>query len=363
MELLLVAAVALLSFANGANDNFKGVATLWGAGRTTYGRALAWATTFTVLGSVAAIWLASELAARFNGSNLLAKEIYAEIPFLAAVATGAGATVLLAARFGLPISTTHALTGSLVGAGIVAAGVGGVKFASLGSGVVAPLLFSPVISLLLTLGLYPLVARLAKASPAPDCVCVDEAQPAALPVGASAAVAVAAPPELRVARAEECETGTEVARLTMSDALHWLSGAAISFARGVNDTPKIAALLLVAAAGAVQLNYTLVGVAMAVGGILGAASVARTMSKKITPMATREAVTANLVAASLILAASKFALPVSTTHVTSGAIFGIGMLRRQEADWRRVRDVLLSWVGTLPMGAALAGLMYWILSS
>jgi PiT family inorganic phosphate transporter len=53
MQYLLIAAVALLSFANGANDNFKGVATLWGAGRTGYKRALAWATIFTFLGSIA----------------------------------------------------------------------------------------------------------------------------------------------------------------------------------------------------------------------------------------------------------------------------------------------------------------------
>ena len=52
MTYLLIGAVTLLSFANGANDNFKGVATLWGAGRTSYRRALAWATGFTLLGSV-----------------------------------------------------------------------------------------------------------------------------------------------------------------------------------------------------------------------------------------------------------------------------------------------------------------------
>ncbi len=55
MAFLLIAAVALLSFANGANDNFKGVATLWGAGRTSYRRALAWATGFTFLGSLVAV--------------------------------------------------------------------------------------------------------------------------------------------------------------------------------------------------------------------------------------------------------------------------------------------------------------------
>ena len=89
----------------------------------------------------------------------------------------------------------------------------------------------------------------------------------------------------------------------------------------------------------------------------GASRVARTMSKKITPMATAEAVSANLVAAALVALASPFALPVSTTHVTSGGIFGIGLLRRQEADWSKVRDILLSWAATLPLGAVMASLI------
>ncbi len=80
---------------------------------------------------------------------------------------------------------------------------------------------------------------------------------------------------------------------------------------GLNDTPKIAALLLVAAAGAVKLSWAVVAAAMVLGGALGAARVAQTMSKKITPMATQEAVTANLVAAALVTLASGFALPVS----------------------------------------------------
>ncbi len=365
MTYLLIGAVTLLSFANGANDNFKGVATLWGAGRTSYQRALAWATAFTLLGSLAAIWIAAGLVAKFNGSKLVDAVIYAQLPFLAAVALGAAGTVLLASRVGLPISTTHALTGALVGAGVTAAGFAQVRFAALGSGVVLPLLFSPVIALLLTLVVYPLVIRIGRLAGNRDCLCVDQPQAVAIAAASSAfsaETALQVPPGVRWAPAAECETGAEVARLSMADGLHWFSGAAISFARGLNDTPKIAAVLLVAAAGAVELDYLLVGLAMAVGGVLGAARVARTMSQKITPMATPEAISANLVAAGLVTLASHFALPVSTTHVTSGGIFGIGVLRRGQADWQKVREILLSWVVTLPIGAALAMGCYWLLA-
>lgn len=362
MELLLLAAVGLLSFANGANDNFKGVATLWGSGRTSYVRALAWASIFTFLGSVTAIWFAAGLVPKFNGSSLLAKEIYMQLPFLAAVALGAAATVLLASRLGLPISTTHALTGALVGAGAIATGFTQLNLAALGWGIVAPLLFSPLVALGLTLSVYPLMARVGALAMNRDCVCVDEPiAVAAVPTGAALSATVTMPPAIRWENATQCETGSEVVRFQPADALHWLSGAAISFARGLNDTPKIVALLLVAAAGAVKLNFAVVAAAMAAGGMLGAARVAKTMSKRITPMATQEAVTANLVAAALVTLASGFALPVSTTHVTSGSIFGIGILRRGEADWRRVREILLAWVATLPMGAALAAVTLWLL--
>jgi len=366
VKLLLIAAVALLSFSNGANDNFKGVATLWGAGLTSYQRALAWATTFTFLGSLVAIWLGKGLAAKFSGASLVAREIYTQPAFLAAVALAAAGTVLVASRLGLPISTTHALTGALVGAGVTAAGFAQVRFAALGTGVVLPLLFSPLVSLLGTLAVYPLVRKLPGSR---DCICVDEPQVVALAAAAAAssgaqvslARAIAAPPMVRVAPVSECNTGNEAVRLSITDSLHWLSGAAISFARGLNDTPKIAAVLLVAAASAVTLDYGMVALAIALGGALGAARVAQTMSKKITPMATEQAVTANLVAASLVTLASRFALPVSTTHVTSGGLFGIGLLRRGEADWRKVRDIVLAWVATLPLGAALAVVFYRLL--
>ncbi len=362
MKFLLIAAVALLSFANGANDNFKGVATLWGAGRTSYKRALGWATVFTFMGSLAAVWMASGLAAKFNGSKLVSKEIYTQMPFLAAMVLAAASTVLLASRLGLPISTTHALTGALIGAGLAAAGAAQVKFTALASGVVMPLLFSPLAAVGLTLAVCPLVKQLARGR---DCVCID--QPGALrlaPNGPAASQIVSAAPAIRWARAVECETGAEAVQWSISDALHWLSGAAISFARGLNDTPKIAAVLLVLPAAAIgtKTNFLLVALVMALGGLLGAVRVARTMSKQITPMATPEAVGANLVAAALVTLASRFALPVSTTHVTSGGLFGIGLLRRKQADWRRVRDILFAWLGTVPMGAALAVFFYRLLT-
>ena len=362
MKVLLILAVGLLSFANGANDNFKGVATLWGAGLTNYRRAIAWATGFTFVGSLTAISRGSALAAKFSGARLVDSAVVSHLPFLTAIVLGAGATVLLAARLGLPISTTHSITGALVGAGVTAAGFSQVRFVALGRGFILPLLFSPIIALVLTMGIQLVVTRLGWRAGGRNCICVDEPRTLAIAaINSSMPAVVTAPPLVRWAPAAECKTGAEIVRLSLADGMHWFSGAAISFARGLNDTPKIVAMLLVTAPASITLDYFFVALVIAAGGVLGAVRVAHTLSKRITPMAAREAVTANLVAAALVALASPFALPVSTTHVTSGGIFGIGVFRRHEADWSRVRDILLSWVATLPLGAVLASIIYKLL--
>jgi inorganic phosphate transporter, PiT family len=362
MKVLLILSVGLLSFANGANDNFKGVATLWGAGLATYRRAIAWATGFTILGSLAAIWLGSGLAAKFNGATLLPNTISGQLPFLAAVALGAGATVLLAAGLGLPISTTHSLTGALVGAAVSAAGFSEAMIADWTKGLILPLLFSPVIALTWTAGLQVLATRFKGHTGTRECICIDESKRLAIATVPAMFSSVTVPASMRWAPAAECDTGEEIVRLDIVRGTHWLSCAAISFARGLNDTPKIAAVLFVATVAAVKLDYLFAALAIAAGGVLAATRVARTISKKITPMAPSEAVTANLVSAALIMLASSFALPVSATHITSGSIFGIGLLRRHEADWGKVREIVLSWIATLPLAAALGLMSYQLLA-
>src|SRR5438105_1666356 len=153
--LLTLLAVLLLAYSNGANDNFKGVATLYGSGTASYRAALAWATVTTLAGSLLALALAGGLVAAFKGKGLVPDPVTARPDFLLAVSLGTAATVLLATRLGLPVSTTHALTGGLVGAGLLAA-AGDVNLAALGQSFVLPLLASPVVAVLLTVLVYPL---------------------------------------------------------------------------------------------------------------------------------------------------------------------------------------------------------------
>jgi PiT family inorganic phosphate transporter len=367
--ILVAAAVLFLAYSNGANDNFKGVATLFGSGTASYRVALVWATVTTLAGSLLALYLAAGLIDAFKGKGLVPDEVTRQPAFLLAVSLGAALTVLLATWTGLPVSTTHALTGGLVGAGLLAA-AGEVRLASLGSSFVLPLLCSPVVALVLTLLLYPLFrwARRRSGVSSHTCVCVGTAyeEVAAGPDGALLLVRTGTVVEVGttavcVERYRGRVLGLEAGRLL--DVLHYISGGAVGFARGLNDSPKIVALLLAAdAAGALLpgVSLALVAVVMATGGVLNARRVAETMSKKITRMNPGQGFTANLVTSLLVAGASRLGLPVSTTHVSVGALFGVGVVNGT-AQARTVLSILLAWVTTLPLGAALAACTYLVL--
>jgi PiT family inorganic phosphate transporter len=111
----LFLAVCFLAYSNGANDNFKGVASLFGSRVCGYRTAITWATITTGAGSIAAAFLAQALLKKFSGKGLVPDALTASPQFLLSVACGAGVTVILATVLGFPISTTHGLTGALVG--------------------------------------------------------------------------------------------------------------------------------------------------------------------------------------------------------------------------------------------------------
>ncbi|HSL53318.1 MAG TPA: inorganic phosphate transporter [Pyrinomonadaceae bacterium] len=85
------------------------------------------------------------------------------------------------------------------------------------------------------------------------------------------------------------------------------------------------------------------------------------MSKKITPLNPGQGLTANLVTSSLVILASRFGLPVSTTHVSVGSLFGIGLITG-EANRHVVSGILMSWVLTLPIAAMLGAVIYSIVN-
>ena len=118
----LFVATCFLACANGSNDNFKGVATLFGSDTTDYKRALWWATLTTAAGSAGSVFLAQTLIRNFSDKGLVPDAVAGTPDFLLAVVIGAGLTVIIATLTGFPISTSHSLIGALVGAGLMAVG-------------------------------------------------------------------------------------------------------------------------------------------------------------------------------------------------------------------------------------------------
>jgi len=367
MFALLFIATCFLAYSNGANDNFKGVASLFGSRTCSYRTAITWATITTFAGSIMSIFLAQTLLQRFSGKGVVPEQFVGSEYFVLAVALGAGLTVILATVAGFPISTTHALTGAIIGCGIVAVG-SAVNFAALGEGFVLPLLLSPVLAIVIAGTFYILfrALRIATGVTKEWCVCVGaEEKVIAMPQPSSAFAlpSVGSTITLSVDEEENCReryagSFLGIGAQQMMDAGHFLSAGTVSFARGLNDTPKIVVLLLLWKSFDVRWGFAAIAIAMAIGGLLNARKVAETMSKKITALNHGQGFTANLATALLVVLASLFGLPVSTTHVSVGSLFGIG-LTTGKANPRVMSAIVFSWLITLPCAAIVAGSVYW----
>jgi PiT family inorganic phosphate transporter len=371
MSELLLASVLLLAFVNGANDNMKGVATLYGAGALSYGRALLLATASTGLGSLASIFLATALLRAFTAKGLV-PDAALDPAFLCSVGLAAALTVLLATRLGLPISTTHSLLGGLAGAGWVAAGPA-MNLGALGALFVVPLLASPLLATALSWAGIRAGRRASQKLGVEygSCVCISgqwvpvDSAANQQPGGALALAASSPVLGMEVAAAEECRErySGRVAGLEVDSAMsagHLLSASLVGFARGLNDTPKILGLVVGAGLLAPTAGALAIAAAMAAGGVVAARRVTRTLARKLTPMTPGQGLAGNLATALLVIGASRLGVPVSTTHVSTGGIFGIGVASG-ELRWRAATGVLAAWVTTLPLAAVLgAALMAWL---
>jgi inorganic phosphate transporter, PiT family len=141
------------------------------------------------------------------------------------------------------------------------------------------------------------------------------------------------------------------------DALHFFAAGAASFARGLNDTPKIVAPMLVVPWLGIPSAFLIVAIAIVLGGLLDIKNVAETLGKKVTGMNPGQGFAACLATACLVSTASLHSLPVSTTHVSVGSLCGIGAVARQ-THWRKVFEIVLAWVCTVPCGAIIAAIAY-----
>ncbi|YAF97169.1 MAG: anion permease [Nodularia sp. CChRGM 3473] len=312
----LFLATLFLAYSHGANDNFKGVATLFGSRTTSYQTAILWASVTTFAGAVTSVFLASSVVEKFTGQGIFPDAI-ANVPEIhLSVAITTGLTVLIAALTGFPISTTHTITGALLGAGLVAIGLK-VNFAVLGSSFILPLFLSPIIAILLGAGIYNLLHY------------------------------------------THTKLQLQIDQRIV-DICHFISAGIISFTRGLNDTPKIVSLILIIDYFSIQGGMLTIAMAMGLGGLLNSQKIAHTMSEKITSMSCNQGLSANMVTGFLVIAASYFGLPVSTTLVSVSSIFGVGLITKKSHS-HVFYQILLSWILTLPTATIISGIIYRLL--
>ncbi len=371
IEIILFAATIFLAYSNGANDNFKGVATLFGSKTTNYKTALAWGTVTTLAGSCFSILIAHKLVIAFSGKGLVSTSVTQMPEYLLAVGLGAALTVFIATLLGFPISTTHALIGSLVGSGFMASGAD-LNFAALSKSFIAPLLISPIVALSAASLIYIIFrkARQVMGVTKEYCLCVGKTQEVVAVASSRESLALMQAShtitnDLTIDKESVCIEKYEGSFLGIKaekilDVFHFLSAGVVSFARGLNDTPKIMGILIVVKTLDLQISMVTIAIAMAIGGLLSAKKVAHVMSNDITYLNHGQGFTANLVTGIIVLFASKFGMPGSTTHVSVSALFGIGMINKK-ANYRVIGKILLSWLITLPLGALLAGSAYYII--
>lgn len=216
----------ILAFANGANDVPKGVATLAGARLTSYRNALRWGGGATVAGGLLATVSGGRLVQLF-ADGIVDGRPAAALPVL----IGAGTWLLAASRLGLPVSTTHALVGGLVGAGL--ASQAGPSWGALARRVIVPVVVAVPVAYAASAALRWLLRPLAP--PLDRCICVGVRPGLAVVPAGDGAASLAGPPTLAVVTGDlrGCRAyagGGRAVAMTV-DSLHLLSAAAASFAR------------------------------------------------------------------------------------------------------------------------------------
>jgi inorganic phosphate transporter, PiT family len=348
MTVVILVLLVGLAAANGANDVSKGVATLAGAGVTRYRTAIVWGAATTLVGALLSIQLGRAMGKLFSTGIVAATPTTA---FALAVLVGTLAWVALASLARLPVSTTHAIVGSLVGAGLLLAS-DAVRWDGVLQKTFLPLLLSIGVAYTVSVLLSLLVTAVRRVSgrrradaPRQD---VLRSGPERAGVGT-------------LQRTDAAEHTSAADRLMTG--LHWLSSGATSAARGLNDTPKIAAIggfaLIPAGFTANQLAL-LVAFAMAAGSLLGI-RVAHTLGEKVVRLNHGMGFRANLTTAVLVGAGATLALPMSTTHVSTGAIVGSAGGDVHRINARTLRDFVIAWTVT-PLFTALVAAVVFVIA-
>nr|HDN01096.1 inorganic phosphate transporter [Deltaproteobacteria bacterium] len=319
----------------------------------------------------------------------------------------AGLCVHLATFFGLPVSTTHAIVGAVVGFGIISVGAGAVSWHKI-TGIAASWIISPVAGALFSGGIYYFLEKKVMADRDPYAAAVHYApfliflvvlvlilsfifkglknlnlEPGffytvLLTIPCAALVALFGRKWVRWQIHVKCEIGPNPQGFSPAECLfaqlQILTACYIAFAHGANDVANavgpLAAIFSVVKTKSVALQVEVPFWMLFIGGIavggglyIFGTRVLETIGKNITEITPIRGFCAQFGAATTILICSRLGLPVSTTHVLVGSVVGVGIMRGMGAlDLRILKNIAFSWIVTLPFTMFLAMIMYKVLT-
>jgi len=315
----LVAFALLFDFLNGLHDSANSIATIVATRVLRPFTAVLWASFFNFIAfAVFGLHVAATI-----GHGVISAAIVDPLVIFGALA-GAISWNLLTWWLGIPSSSSHALIGGLVGAGMAKAGPAAVIWGGLGT-IGSAIVLSPLAGLLLAMTLVLVVSWLAVRS-------------------------------------------TPFAVDRRFRHLQFISSALLSLAHGGNDAQKtmgIITILLMSRGvitGGFHVPFWVVmscQSAMALGTLCGGWRIVRTMGSRITHLTPVQGFSAETGGAMALFGATWLGIPVSTTHTITGSIVGVGAARRVSAvHWGVARRIVVAWVITLPASAAVAALCY-----
>ena len=322
----LIAIALAFDFLNGLHDAANSIATVVATRLLSPAKAVAFAAFF----NFAAYFLSLAVPQLHRVADTIGKGLIDKDLVTPAVVFGA----LIGAMFwnvvtwlkGIPSSSSHALVGGLIGAGVAHAGLTGVQWSGLNKTLIA-IVLSPTLGMILSMFILLVTSWLG--------------------VRATAAGAE------RVFRG-----------------LHLVSSATYSIGHGLNDAQKTMGIIavLLYSTGYLQGEFHVPHwvaiscyIAIGLGTLSGGWRIIETMGTRITKLSQHQGFSASTGGTVMLISASWLGIPVSTTHTITGCIIGAGAARRASAvRWQVAQNVVTAWVITIPASAAVAALFYWL---
>ena len=390
----------------GANDVANAMGTSVGSGAITVKQAIIIAAIFEFAGAFIAGGSVTKTIRKgiINPESITGTPEILLFGMLAAL-LAAAVWLMIASWQGWPVSTTHTIIGGLVGFAVVAIGMSAVNWGKIGQ-IVASWVISPLIGGLLAFGLMISIQRLILRTDRPfenakkwgpmyvflvgwivslvtmfkglKHINLDFGPLTTFGIAVLFGLALAYVGKRMISRIQVDEAADEEFHFASVEKtfapMMIFTACAMAFAHGSNDVangigPLAAVVSLVNSGGEVAQKadlplwiLVLGGVGIVVGLTTLGYRVMRTIGSEITHLTPTRGYCATLAAATTVVVASKTGLPVSTTHIAVGAVMGVGMTSGLAAvDLRVIRDIVASWLITLPAGAIMAIVFFFTL--